>query len=648
MFYPIDKIPEHLLNPETLGGKGYNLAIMKSLGVNVPPAVVIPTSAYTEYMQDPEGFNLCIKASVPDIVSYFTSLFGYMPLVSVRSGSRVSCPGMMDTVLNVGIHPSTFKEWSTRLPLDCLKDSFGRLIYMYSDVVLGISKEMLGSERKQLLNKFEELTRQTFPDPEEQLAKTIEAVFKSWNNKRAKEYRAINNIPAEWGTAVVIQAMVFGNFNDKSCTGVLFTRDPNTGSDEIVGEFLVNAQGEDVVAGVRTPEPIATMYEWNEALAHKLGLQVTKLENHYKDMQDVEFTVQDGELYILQTRNGKRTAQASIKIAVDLHDEGVITAEQALKRVSYKEYLQATQKTIDPSFKAPPSGVGIAASPGVVRGKAMFSSDSAHMCAEPYILVMEETTPNEVSAMHKSVGMLTAIGGLTSHSAVVARSMNKACVVGCPGLVVGTNSAKINGVVFSEGEWLTIDGATGNIWVGIEVPLVDSSKNVNITKLEGLLPKDYVPIVLDHREIREGEEVIYSAADLFGRSEEDINNVLLDVIFKYPLAKIDTSPIYEYPEVSFMDMIEAPEVTPSNYDYNVWVFNTSTESELGAISEALNYDIKNFIIDSVDQSQLCKILDLRVKAGIPTTIYSTNKIEGISGCKCIKTKAMALREYLGP
>lgn len=440
-----------------LGGKGAGLYWMSSRNLNVPPFVVFPTSVWQSYKADPEGTMNKIRESLPALREYLTKFFGYMPLVSVRSGARVSCPGMMDTILNVGLCPANEDEWKARLGADGYVDSLQRLFAMYGSVVHGLSRQEL--EHGDLLQTVEYYERKAgpFPDPDGQLLGSIEAVFKSWDNERAVYYRKINNIPDEWGTAVTVQAMVFGNLDDQSCTGVMFTRSPDTGEDGIVGDFLVNAQGEDVVAGIRTPSPLIDMVEWNEAISDQLLEVAEFLEKEKGDVQDIEFTVQQGVLYILQTRNAKRTDRAAIQIALDYLSNGR-PRKEVLSKISMATLSGALVPSVDPGYKEPPYAVGKAACAGVAVGVVAQSSASAlKMIAEgkKVVLVTKETCPDDIEAMHKSQGVLTMEGGATSHAAVVARSMNRCCVVGL-GMPLTS---------FPEGSEITIDGNTGRIWM---------------------------------------------------------------------------------------------------------------------------------------------------------------------------------------
>lgn len=464
---------------EHLGGKGAGLHWMASQGLPVPPAMILPTTVCALYKADPQGTMTKIGKELKALTKFFKDKFGYMPLLSVRSGARVSMPGMMDTILNVGIDNDTYAEWEQRLGEHCTADSAKRLVEMYGSVVKGMDRHVFdGQPLEESIAVYTSHTGEEFPNAEEQLLGSIEAVFNSWDNERAKIYRKLNDIPEDWGTAVVVQAMVFGNLGDTSCTGVLFTRNPDSGEPGVVGEYLINAQGEDVVAGIRTPDPISQMQAWNPAVYHELMTRVTLLEESRKDMQDVEFTVQDGKLYILQTRNAKRSARAAIRTAVDFHNEG-LPLETALSRVSAKQFDLAQQSILDPKFTGEPFATGIPACSGVVTGLAVTSAEAAINCTEPCILVTQETTPDDIGGMNAALGILTMTGGATSHAAVVARGMNKPCVVGL-GMDIGS---------FVEGKTqISIDGATGRVWLGT-VPVVDGSKNLHIQTFRQMMWK---------------------------------------------------------------------------------------------------------------------------------------------------------------
>jgi phosphohistidine swiveling domain-containing protein len=472
-----------------------------------------------------------VKADwIPEIIDGLTKEFGYMPLVSVRSGAKFSMPGMMDTILNVGLKHSNehWQEWLERLGVDCVCDSWNRLLEMYGSVVNGIPREKFNGKgwgERELFYKLE--VGKEFPDVVQQLKGAIEAVFKSWNNERAKTYRKLNDIADDLGTAVVVQAMVFGNMNDKSCTGVLFSRDPSTGFNETRGEFLVNAQGEDVVAGTRTPEPLSGIMKWNEDIGCEILETVSKLEQEYRDMVDVEFTVQDGVLYILQCRVGKRTAQAAIKIAVDLVKEGVIDKSDVASRVTYKQYLAATRAVIDPEWKKqnPAHGKGIPASNGVAKGVAVFSSEAALKCKEPCILVAKETTPDDIEGMNAAVGILTATGGATSHAAVVARGMDKVCVVGCSDLehaatgswFVKTDQGAVSYVI-SESCSIVIDGETGEFWVHVDVPVINGAAKPEVRAFRKMVKDGF-----------EGFEVVTHVDGVKGKKNVVLQTLALSV-----------------------------------------------------------------------------------------------------------------------
>lgn len=464
MFLSVDSDLSKLNQQELknlLGGKGAGLYTMSKAGVNVPPFLVIPTTMWELYKKDPDNTLKIIEGHLDDAFEYFTASFGYMPLLSVRSGARVSLPGMMDTILNVGIDPTSEALWKKNLGDKCYEDSLHRLITMYGSVVCSLPREALeqGSSAS-AMQMFNRKTGQPFPMTKGQILGSIRAVFDSWSNERAVFYRKMNNIPAEWGTAVVIQAMVFGNLNDNSCTGVMFTRNPDTGEDGLVGEYLVNAQGEDVVAGIRTPLPLKDMLKWNAAIAEEILQVALNLEEAAKDVQDIEFTVQDGKLYILQTRNAKRSAAAAVRIALDLYEEGTLTAKQALKSLTPKLLSAACLPQIEKSFKLTPFATGIPACSGVATGIVVTNrADAVKLAAKgtKVILVTKETTPDDIEGMDASVGVLTLHGGSTSHAAVVARSMNKPCVVGLGDTFAGHCKLKA-------GDTITIDGSTGRVW----------------------------------------------------------------------------------------------------------------------------------------------------------------------------------------
>ena len=489
---------------ELLGGKGANLAEMTNLGMPVPQGFTITTEACTQYYKDDHQINAEIEAEIMEYVEKLEEMTGkkfgdlYNPLlVSVRSGARASMPGMMDTILNLGLNDEVVVAFAkkTNNPRFAY-DSYRRFIQMYSDVVMEVGKkyfeqlidemkdkkgvkldtELDADDLKELAEKFKaeykDKLGEDFPqDPKMQLMGAIKAVFRSWDNPRAIYYRRMNDIPSDWGTAVNVQSMVFGNTGDTSGTGVAFTRNPATGEKKLFGEFLMNAQGEDVVAGVRTPQTIDQLAEVMPEAYKQFTDICAKLEYHYRDMQDMEFTIEDKKLYMLQTRNGKRTAAAAMKIACDLVDEGMITEEEAVAMIDPKSLDSLLHPTFDPAAlkKAKVVGTGLAASPGAACGKIVFSAETATEWAKngtKVVLVRLETSPEDIEGMHYAQGVLTVRGGMTSHAAVVARGMGTCCVSGC-GAIKMNEEAKtfeLSGKTYKEGDWISIDGSTGNIY----------------------------------------------------------------------------------------------------------------------------------------------------------------------------------------
>ena len=489
---------------ELLGGKGANLAEMTNLGMPVPQGFTITTEACTQYYKDDHQINAEIEAEIMEYVEKLEEMTGkkfgdlYNPLlVSVRSGARASMPGMMDTILNLGLNDEVVVAFAkkTNNPRFAY-DSYRRFIQMYSDVVMEVGKkyfeqlidemkekkgvkldtELDANDLKELAEKFKaeykDKLGEEFPqDPKMQLMGAIKAVFRSWDNPRAIYYRRMNDIPSDWGTAVNVQSMVFGNTGDTSGTGVAFTRNPATGEKKLFGEFLMNAQGEDVVAGVRTPQTIDQLAEVMPEAYKQFTDICAKLEYHYRDMQDMEFTIEDKKLYMLQTRNGKRTAAAAMKIACDLVDEGMITEEEAVAMIDPKSLDSLLHPTFDPAAlkKAKVVGTGLAASPGAACGQIVFSAEKATDWAKnghKVVLVRLETSPEDIEGMHYAQGVLTVRGGMTSHAAVVARGMGTCCVSGC-GAIKMNEEAKtfeLSGKTYKEGDWISIDGSTGNIY----------------------------------------------------------------------------------------------------------------------------------------------------------------------------------------
>mgnify|MGYP000572637827 CR=1 FL=1 len=499
---------------ELLGGKGANLAEMTNIGLPVPQGFTITTEACTQYYEDGRQINDEIFAEIMEYVEKMEKITGkkfgdlHNPLlVSVRSGARASMPGMMDTILNLGLNEDVVnviaeKSNNPRWAWDCYR----RFIQMYSDVVMEVGKkyfeqlidqmkekkgvtldvELTADDLKELAGQFKAEYKakigEDFPtDPKEQLMGAIKAVFRSWDNPRANVYRRDNDIPYSWGTAVNVQSMAFGNMGDDCGTGVAFTRNPATGEKKLMGEFLTNAQGEDVVAGVRTPMPIAEMAE-KFPEAFKQFEDVCKiLEDHYRDMQDMEFTVEHGKLYMLQTRNGKRTPAAALKIACDLVDEGMIDEKKAVAMIEPRSLDTLLHPQFDTEVlkKTPVIGKALPASPGAACGKIVFSAEDAKAWkerGEKVVLVRLETSPEDIEGMKASQGILTVRGGMTSHAAVVARGMGKCCVSGCGDIKMDEENKQfeLSGKVYHEGDWLSIDGSTGNIYDGA-VPTVDAS-----------------------------------------------------------------------------------------------------------------------------------------------------------------------------
>ena len=500
-----------------LGGKGANLAEMTAIGLPVPQGFTITTEACTQYYEDGRKINDEIMAQAMDGVKKMEEIngkkFGDLEnplLVSVRSGARASMPGMMDTILNLGLNDDVVAAMIAHNPDPAFErfvyDSYRRFIQMFSDVVMEVGKkyfeQLIDKMKEEKGVKFDvELTAQDlktlaeqfkaeyknqlgtdFPsDPVEQLKLAIEAVFRSWDNPRANVYRRDNDIPYSWGTAVNVMPMVFGNLNNESGTGVAFTRDPATGEKKLMGEFLINAQGEDVVAGVRTPMPIAQMeQEFPEAYAEFIQVCET-LENHYHDMQDMEFTVENKKLYMLQCRNGKRTAQAALQIACDLVDEGHKTEEEAVAMIDPRNLDTLLHPQFDAAAlkAATPMGKGLGASPGAACGKVVFTADDAEAWAargEKVVLVRLETSPEDITGMKSAQGILTVRGGMTSHAAVVARGMGTCCVSGCGDIIMDEENKQFTlaGKTFKEGDFISIDGTTGNIYDGV-IKTVDAS-----------------------------------------------------------------------------------------------------------------------------------------------------------------------------
>ncbi len=488
-----------------LGGKGANLAEMTSIGLPVPRGFIVTTEACNKYYEDNKQINPDVESQIFEKLVELEAITGKKMgdinnplLVSVRSGSRASMPGMMDTVLNLGLTDEVakgFAEASSNPRF--IYDSYRRFIQMFADVVKGYPKasferlidqfkeekgveldiELTAEDMYQITMKFKnlylEIAGEPFPqDPKVQLIEAVTAVFGSWNNDRAIFYRRMNDIPSSWGTAVNIQEMVYGNLGNTSGTGVAFTRNPATGENKLYGEYLINAQGEDVVAGIRTPQPISTLADVMPDVYNQFADIAKKLENHYKDMQDMEFTIENGKLFMLQTRNGKRTAQAALKIAVDLVNEGMISKEEALLKVEAKQLDQLLHPAFDGESlrNAKIITKGLAASPGAGTGKIYFTAEEATAAkkrGEQCLLVRLETSPEDIEGMNAANGILTLRGGMTSHAAVVARGMGRCCVSGCSDLIIDEEAKTLStkdGLVFNEGDYMSLDGTTGNVY----------------------------------------------------------------------------------------------------------------------------------------------------------------------------------------
>ncbi len=505
-----------------LGGKGANLAEMTNIGLPIPNGFTISTEACTDYYNDGKTINEDTKAQIFEALEWLEGVQGKKfgdtenpLLVSVRSGARASMPGMMDTILNLGLNDVSVKGFAAKTGnARFAYDSYRRFIQMFSDVVMGMSKtyfdnileaekkahgyvydtELKAEDLQAVIAKYKaiyaEKMGEEFPqDPKVQLMEAIKAVFRSWDNPRANYYRMMNDIPYEWGTAVNVQSMVFGNMGNTSGTGVAFTRNPATGAKGIYGEYLINAQGEDVVAGIRTPQPI-TQLEKDLPDCYKQFIEIAdRLEKHYRDMQDMEFTIEDGKLYFLQTRNGKRTAQAAIQVACDLVDEGMITPQEAVLRIEAKSLDQLLHPAFDAAALKNGNQIGEAlpASPGAAAGRIYFNADdavAAHAAGSRVILVRQETSPEDIEGMHAAEGVLTMRGGMTSHAAVVARGMGTCCVSGCGDLKVHEEEKfiELGGHTIKEGDYISLDGSTGKIYLG-DIPTVEASISGNFERI---------------------------------------------------------------------------------------------------------------------------------------------------------------------
>ena len=505
-----------------LGGKGANLAEMTNLGLPIPQGFTVTTEACTDYYNNgraiSEDIQQQIFTALADLEKKQGKKFGDTEnplLVSVRSGARASMPGMMDTILNLGLNDVAVEGFAKKTGNPRFAyDSYRRFIQMFSDVVMEVPKslfervldeikaakqvkfdmELTAEDLQEVIARFKAIYKdkmgEDFPqDPKVQLMEAVKAVFRSWDNERAIVYRRMNDIPGDWGTAVNVQAMVFGNMGETSGTGVAFTRNPSTGAKGIYGEYLINAQGEDVVAGIRTPQPI-TKLEQDLPECYKQFMEIAmKLETHYRDMQDMEFTIENGKLFFLQTRNGKRTAQAALQIACDLVDEGMITPQEAVTRIEAKSLDQLLHPTFDPEALKAGEVIGQAlpASPGAAAGKVYFTAEDAkqaHEQGERVVLVRLETSPEDIEGMHASEGILTVRGGMTSHAAVVARGMGTCCVSGCGDIAINEDDKvfELGGHTFHEGDYISLDGSTGKIYKG-DIKTMEASVSGNFGRI---------------------------------------------------------------------------------------------------------------------------------------------------------------------
>lgn len=545
------------LTKEQIGGKGYYLHQMKQDDLPIPEASFISTELWQEYRKDKKKTLEKLKKQViPDIVSYFKEHNnGEMPLVSVRSAGAVSMPGMMDTILNVGVNQKYFKDMlaaplgtgkgkkqKSGVDESFIADNYARFLTMYGDTVLGMKKEIFPRHEKfkkvsDVEAHFEALYekhKQKMPSQkvEEQLLSCVLAVFDSWDNDRAKLYRKLNNIDENAGTAVVIQQMVFGNKNDQSATGVLFSRNPSNGVAQMTGEFLIKAQGEDVVSGSHTPLNLEELRDHNEQ-AYDTLLEISeRLEKKYKQIQDIEFTIEDGKVYILQARTAKCSPFAKLKMLMDMKKGGEISRQDVLDGFTKQEFLELNVKQVDIPNAPSPDGTGLPASMGALKGRVVFGPSEKYK-GEPTIFVAKETTPDDLEAIQMATGVLTASGGVTSHAAVVARGMGKICIVGCSDIKMSKDgqSGTINGKKIESGDWLTMDATTGQVWLGKDIPILDAQNSQIFWDLEALVMQanpQWTRMTSNVDDLETGSQRYYLTYPLDDADDELLRNELKD------------------------------------------------------------------------------------------------------------------------
>ena len=696
-----------------LGGKGANLSEMIKIGLPVPPGFTITTEACNEFYKrnrkNPIGLDKQVKSAIKEVEKKIGKKFGDKKnplLVSVRSGARVSMPGMMDTVLNLGLNDETVLGLASKTKNDTFAyDSYRRFIQMYSNVVLGVDHhnfedlienykltkgvtldtDLDAEDWKKLIKDFRDVIKREikkdFPqDVNQQLWGAVGAVFQSWRNQRAKTYRKLNNIPEEWGTAVNVQSMVFGNMGDDCATGVAFTRNPSTGDKSFYGEYLINAQGEDVVAGIRTPQNITkkarleaksdapSMEETMPAVYGELVKIYKKLEKHYKDMQDIEFTVENKKLWMLQTRSGKRTAKASIKIAVDMVKEKLINKDEALLRIDPKMLDTLLHPTLDPKADKDIIAKGLPASPGAASGKITFSADDAEILKsqnQKTILVRLETSPEDIHGMHASEGILTCRGGMTSHAAVVARGMGKPCVSGSGNIQIDYESKnfKVSGRVFKEGDIITIDGSSGEVMSG-EVKTIkpdisgdfstimswaDNAREMKVrtnaeTSLDTKVAREFgaegIGLCRTEHMFFDEERILYVRQMILSKSREDRNIALRKIL---PFQKKDFKEIFT--------IMNGLPVTVRLLDPPLHEFLPKSEKEISSVALSLSIsekEIKDRISDLHEENPMLGHRGCRLAISYPE-IYEMQCeaiFEALIECK--KEKIKVLPEIMIP